>query len=359
MDKTMQKRIEEFNRFAMNTDLKQVSNGLYNGKMGICIYFFELAHLTSEKKYRFFAEKLLDDVVNNVSENIGFKDENELTGICMAINYLLDKGYVTGNPNNVLKELDNRIIRLLLFNYGIENDKNLNLTVINSLLGNLLYLAVRLQNSRLNRDERSIIQNVIIENINRIETNETNKFIEPPFFSVTEYFIPSYLQLLRQIYKLHFFDLKIEKIIEGLSCQLLNCYPQNKANRLLLSLAMQETMETFGNPNGWDEHIEVLQQHLVIPQIIHEFRNKNVAFFNGLCGFFYLLRKTGKGDKYNKLFLDKISNSDVWLFLENKESLNGSIGLYGGLSGVALTFLHITHNPDSVTFFDVINSQYV
>ena len=316
--------------------------------------------MTSEKKYSVFAEKLLDDVVNNVAENITIDHEKGLTGISLAINYLLVKGYAKGNPNSVLKNFDDKIIKSLLFNGVFEYSKKVNLSPINLRIGNLIYLAIRLQNTGLNKYERHIMQGVTIENINRIESLDTEKFTEPVFFSMTEYITPLYLKLLQQVYQLHFYDYKIEKIVEGLSSHILYRYPLNKANRMLLCSAMNETASVFGNIKGWNEHIEILRQHLDIPQIIHEFRNKNMAFSNGLCGFYYLLRKTGHGNEYNDLFLNKISNSDIWNQLpENEDTLTTSIGLYDGLSGVILTYLHILHNSNTEMFFDKVISQYI
>jgi len=42
----MQEHIEQFNQMVMNINLSQLPVGLYHGKMGLCIYFYELAALT-------------------------------------------------------------------------------------------------------------------------------------------------------------------------------------------------------------------------------------------------------------------------------------------------------------------------
>jgi len=354
----MQERIEKFNQMLMDIDRKRIPVGLYHGEMGLCIYFYEVARLTSEKKYSDFADRLLDDVINSVDENSAIEIENGLTGICMGINYLLEKGYTKGNPNHVLKNFDDKIMKTLLFNLIYE--KNMTLPAIHILTGKLIYLAVRLQNIKLSKDERWIMQNLIIENINKIESCEIEKFTEPVFFSLADYFTPLYLRLLQQISQLHFYDYKIEKIVEGLSAPLLYRYPLNKANRLLLCSAMNDVAATFSGIKGWKEHIEVLQHRLDIPSVVHEFRNKNIAFFNGLCGLYYLLRKTGMGNEYNDLFLSKITRSDIWdQALASDDALQSSISLYGGLPGVILTYLHILHPNDPVVFFDHVIGQYV
>ncbi|MDR2232935.1 MAG: hypothetical protein LBE56_07415 [Tannerella sp.] len=114
-DKIIHKRIEQFNQAALSVDHSQLSIGLYHGKMGLCVYFYELAGLTSEKKYRIAADKMFNDIVNQVSDSIEIDHPNGLSGICMAINFLIEAGYIEGNPNHVLKSFDDKILQLLLF----------------------------------------------------------------------------------------------------------------------------------------------------------------------------------------------------------------------------------------------------
>ena len=357
-DKKMHERIETFNQMAMNTDLNLLPIGLYHGKMGLCMYFYELAGLASEKKYRTVANKILDDIVNRVTDNIEIDPSNGLTGICMAINFLIDSGYMEGNPNYMLKSYDDKIIQSLLFNRML--DSNPTLDMIKTVLDNLTYCTIRLQNTGLSNNERQIMQGIIIEMINKVESLVIDKFTEPPSFTVTSYFTPFYLQLLQHIYQLNFYNYKIEKIVDGLSPHILCMYPLYKANRLSLCSAMHALNTTVGSITGWDKHIALLQQGLDNHQIINEFRNKNVTFNKGLCGFYYLLKRTGVNREYNDLFINKIANSDIWdYFLKNGNASVQSFSLYSGVPGVILTYLHILTRSDSVMFFDKAIGQYV
>jgi len=353
----MRERIGKFNQMAMNVDFGQLPVGLYHGKMGLCIYFYELARLTSEKKYRMVANKIFDDITNQITDKIEIDPSTGLTGICMAIHFLLDSGYMDGNPNYVLKSYDDKIIQSLLFNRIL--DFNPDIDMIKTALGSLMYLTTRLQNTGLSNNERRIMQGVIIEVINKIESLVIDKFAEPPSFSVTAYFIPFYLQLLQRIYPLNFYNYKIEKIIDGLSPHILSLYPLHKANRLSLSTAMYKLNKIAGNIAGWDRHIELLQQDLDIPQIIHSFRSKNITFNKGVCGFYYLLRKTGVNREYNDLFIHKIAHSDRWdQYVENDANVQ-PFSLYSGAPGVILTYLHLLTRSNTVMFFDKAIGQYV
>ena len=354
----MHERIEQFNRMAMHVDHRQLPVGLYHGKMGLCIYFYELAGLTSEKKYRTVANKLFVDIANSVTENLEIDPSSGLTGICMAVHFLLDSGYMEGNPNYMLKSYDDKIIQSLLFNRIL--DSNPDLDRLKTVLGSLMYLTARLQNTRLSNNERQIMQGVIIEIINKMESLAVDKFTEPASFSVTAYFIPFYLRLLQRIYQLNFYNDKIEKIMDGLSPHLLCLYPLDKANRLSLCSAMHEFNAIAGSITGWDKHIELLQQGLDNHQIIHAFRNKNITFNKGLCGFYYLLRKTGVYNKYYDLFIHKIANSDNWdHYLKNDNAYIQPFSLYSGAPGVILTYLHLLLRSGAVMFFDKAIGQYV
>ena len=232
--------------------------------------------------------------------------------------------------------------------------------MVRMVLGSLTYLTIRLQNAGLSNNERHIMQGVIIEVINKIESLYMDKYTEPPFFSVTAYFTPLYLQLLKRIYQLNFYNYKIEKIIDGLSSHILSMYPLNKANRLSLCSAMNEVNTVAGSIAGWGRHIELLQQDIDYHQIIYEFRNKRITFNGGLCGFYYLLRKTGVNHKYDDLFINKIANSDIWdHFFNNDNTYTQPFSLYSGAPGVILTCLHMSLQSNTVMFFDKAIGQLV
>ena len=83
---------------------------------GFAFIFYELAGLTSKKKYRTVANKIFVDAINRISDNIDIDSANGLTVICMAVNFLIDTGCMEGNPNWILKSYDDKIVQALLFN---------------------------------------------------------------------------------------------------------------------------------------------------------------------------------------------------------------------------------------------------
>ena len=80
--------------------------GLYNGKMGMIIFFFHYARYTGNSLYEDFAGELLDDIYEDITDNISF---SQLCEIGWGILYLLQQGFVEGNADEVLEIIDERI----------------------------------------------------------------------------------------------------------------------------------------------------------------------------------------------------------------------------------------------------------
>ena len=60
--------ILKLDRIIMTLPLNILPIGLFDGKMGLCIYYFQKAQLQNNPKYRTYAEKLLNDIYALVSE---------------------------------------------------------------------------------------------------------------------------------------------------------------------------------------------------------------------------------------------------------------------------------------------------
>lgn len=341
MDAIMQERIDKFNNFVMEQDIDKMPVGLFSGKMGICIYFYHQARITQNKVYEKFAGKLLDSIYSQVHTEMPIDLENGLVGICFGINYLIEKNFVQGNVNSILKELDDRIFRFLNFTY-LSNNLNNQIDDLRVMLGVSFYFSKRLESYQLSVNESYIFKNIIIKSINKIEnTNLPDKFTEPHFFSITNYFFPLYLIFLSKIYNQDFFNYKIEKIFDEISNKLKSTYPLLKCNRLFLSIGI-ECIINIKDMDGWKDHIKLLEQDIDTSMIItEEFRNKNILANDGLSGFYFLMSDLHKEFILDELLIaEKITSSDFWIQLNNIEENNNKIplGLVTGFTGVVLAY---------------------
>ena len=90
--------------------------GLYYGKMGAVLFFVHYARYVNNEIYDDFAGELLDEIYEEIHDKISVDFEYGLAGIGWGLIYLLNNKYVEGNPNEVLKCIDSKILSL-----GLEN----------------------------------------------------------------------------------------------------------------------------------------------------------------------------------------------------------------------------------------------
>lgn len=109
-----------------NTILQQIANhliinssfltdlSLYHGKMGIVLFFYNYARYTQNSIYEEFAGELLDEIFEEIHDYIGVDFENGLSGIGWGILYLFQNQYADGNPDDILEEIDRKIMEVNL-----------------------------------------------------------------------------------------------------------------------------------------------------------------------------------------------------------------------------------------------------
>jgi hypothetical protein len=84
--------------------------GLLNGKMGITIFFYHYARYTENKLFDDYAGKLLDEIYNEIHSSTPLNFEDGLCGIGWGMEYLISNHFVDANPDEILEDLDKRII---------------------------------------------------------------------------------------------------------------------------------------------------------------------------------------------------------------------------------------------------------
>ena len=340
--KFMNECIDKFNHYVLSQNMDNMPMGLFHGKMGVSIYFFHQAQLTNDKRYKKLANKLLDSIYNQISTESNIDLGNGLIGVCLGINYLLDKEFLKGNVNYVLADLDDIIYKSFIALLATVNENNSNY-IFKSFWEYILYFSIRLENRKLNKNLRFIYENIVITGINQIEEmgHLSDKFSEPSSFSINGYFIPNYMFVLSQVYKLDFYNYKIDKILDELSDRILSTYPLLQSSKLLLMAGMKKILRSNSLPK-WEEHVQLLEKKMNIENLINdEFSKSNINVQNGLSGLYFLLSSLFESDAITCDELkNKIVSSDQWdLFLNNEYSPSfNSIGLVSGLGGAILIY---------------------
>lgn len=136
--------------------------GLLNGKMGIVIFCFLYAKYSKKKFYEDFAEKLIDDIYSEIHLNITRDFKDGLSGIAWGIEYLIQNGFVEGNADEILEDLDKQILERDVRRIS---DNSLE----TGLKGIAYYVAIR---CRKKKNENCIVNvDYIFDLINALERN--------------------------------------------------------------------------------------------------------------------------------------------------------------------------------------------
>ncbi len=84
--------------------------GLFNGKMGIVLFFAHLSRFTENIIYDNYASDLLDEICANLHKRYPVDFEDGLCGIGWGIEYLAQNGFMEIDTDDILSEIDKKIM---------------------------------------------------------------------------------------------------------------------------------------------------------------------------------------------------------------------------------------------------------
>ena len=142
----MKAYVEELNKRLLQSIDEYYPVGLAQGQIGISIYFYHLFRIEKNENYKVIADQLLDNSLVSISLDSSISVENGLAGISLGIIYLIKKGFVKGDLNELLENIDNVIFKHLAFtqsNLSFQREELLHL---------IYYLSVRLRDQKEKND---------------------------------------------------------------------------------------------------------------------------------------------------------------------------------------------------------------
>ncbi|MCC8198072.1 MAG: hypothetical protein LIP06_05700 [Tannerellaceae bacterium] len=86
------------------------NQSLLNGKMGIALFFYHLGKVSELRHYTEYANELLEDIYQHINSVSDYNFANGLSGIAWGIHYLLQKGFVQGDEEEILMDMDKKIL---------------------------------------------------------------------------------------------------------------------------------------------------------------------------------------------------------------------------------------------------------
>jgi hypothetical protein len=331
------------NKLLSDLDNKLISSldesplGLASGKMGFCLYFFVVSRMERNENYEKIAYRLIDEIFEKAPTLPSVDVRFGLAGLGLGICYLIKEKFVKGNINTVLADIDDKIFKELSSTayYEIVDSR--------TLIHLLYYWPVRLKEQKEGSETQWLYQELVIYLLNKLYEKVDSSFCETSIVYTTNYLVPPFLYVLSLLYRLNFYNYRIQKLVAEFSLQLFSTQPLLHANKLYLlwGLGAVRSVMTI---KSLDNYIRLIRSKLKVDSILSdELRAKNVFFNNGLTSIYFLLTQLtdyfGGEELLNMKdrIRVKMESSNIWELLNENSSYFGTYkGLYNGYCGVAL-----------------------
>jgi hypothetical protein len=302
--------------------------GLFKGKLGVCLYLYNKAKEET-------ASELLNGINGHLQSMKGdISVSDGLSGVGLTVNYLVKKGYIKGNVDAVLQEIDDLIFKQLAFEkYSKSYD-------INQLLPILYYLSVRWELQEKNSEAEYLFKELIKKTVNDLYAHTDFQKISEPLHYSLDYVIPQLFYVMGYVASLGFYRNRIEMIMRELSPLLFSIVPRIHANRLYLLTGLDYLLKEIPMGEEGSRHRNLLLTSIDIEYLLtEEMGCKSIYVENGVASLYFLLKAVkeyaGSRINYRNKIMQIIEESPEWNILEeNSAYLRSHTGLHNGACGV-------------------------
>lgn len=317
----MKTKIKEYNKWLYQYDTSKLPIGLFEGKMGLCIYWYIQARCYKKEDYEAKASDLLDEIYEDLGNKTYPNDfENGIIGIAFAIDYLLENEFVKGNRDDVLGEVDDVIFRNLYYEHIDKRTKRSAVEVDELWAG--IYFAKRLQNDKLSKEQEFLYKRILMEVINRVSSNVSSYInTEPIIFGPLAYVYLVFLVLLTETSKCLFYNKKLYLLIEEWKDDIKTLIPNSEGHKYIMwNLLSKLTQEV--RTDSLHLYLEMIKQYMDISYFINnELHSRNIDLYNGISAWaLYLLQNDVLDKDTLGIANKKIEDSVLWRdWAKNKE----------------------------------------
>lgn len=177
--------------------------GLWDGKMGIAITLYHLSKLMQQNEYGERANGMIDEIYGDLTSSTSFFFSDGLIGIGCGTEYLISNGFVEGDSDEVLSEIDQEARNII--DYRPTDLKSLKIG--KGICGVGCYLYYRLKNKPQNDESMTTLKlkEYLIYLIDWLEELLLKTEVETDYNNA--YF------LLCRLRKLDVFNYKVDKLI--------------------------------------------------------------------------------------------------------------------------------------------------
>lgn len=291
------------------------SPGLFDGKMGACLFLYRYARYSGYKEYEDIASDLLDEVFRQLSPNLSPSPLNGASGIGWGISTLLKEKFLETSPEDAIFSY---VDEVLLRNVNNTLTKELSFPI--SIFSPGIYLLARMS-WRMDDVENTWIAGVL-EAAHSILLNGTQKKKMLKLSLLT-----SMLYVLSKLYKqLEVNKAGIRKMIDellSLCVQAINEQNYQDIDILLLKQYLKEV------PKEWKENVQHIQEILIRTKCFEGINPLDIWYDNVWWGILYHIPivenlsvekvKTYIEQKIHDSYYDastvngKLSSAGIWL----------------------------------------------
>jgi hypothetical protein len=90
-------------------------SGLFHGKTGIAVFFFNYARQTNNKLFHDYAIDLIEEIQQQITVTVSARYDIGLAGIGVGFEYFLQNGFLEAEDDNIFEEFDARMYRAAMY----------------------------------------------------------------------------------------------------------------------------------------------------------------------------------------------------------------------------------------------------
>lgn len=283
--------------------------GLFTGKAGYSLALFVISKKYDDVELKNSAEKLLQETIEEMFSSKDLSIDKGVLGVALVINFLIHNGYVEGNVDEVLCDID-----ALLYKNLKNEDIHYGLSCTSGLVGFLVYLVERL---KCTKNRNSLCANINEASL-RTVINKLWQTAMPQFVNLTKDIYTSVISdypilflYLGKAVKLGVYSDKIYCIVKTWMKNITSYLPYHSINRLYLAVSLSYLNQSIKD-ELLDKYVQLILFSLDMDSIYNEV-DKKIMNINEGAFFVEALLWASKNQFKENDFQEKVTALQVKL----------------------------------------------
>lgn len=273
-----------------DTRLKNLNDPfLETGFLGSAIALFYLYRINNNDNILSdLAESYLNCMRKTLKDKISLEINNGLSGVGLGLTWLVEEGYISGDLNIILKEIDDRI-----YKYCVKSLSEFNPKYESTYLDMLLYLAIRIKYLESEKINYSIFVRLAQMLYDHIYFNFSMGFFMEPRPANIRYKLFLFVLVSGLLCKNgdSYIRSRISKAFNEISDIIVSIHPFCAVNRFMLYQAIDLLAPYLDdNIKEWKNYSSRLANDVSIEQMIDETLDNDMSIFHGIPYIYILLK---------------------------------------------------------------------